>query len=558
MGRAKRPPLGWLVPLLLVGTTALAPPAAAPEPPEVPVLAWRACPAAPQGQASTTGLTCATAVVPMDYERPGAGSFTLALIRRPADDARKSGTLFWNPGGPSDAGTAYLPAAVEGFPAEVKRRYDIVSWDPRGMGGRTTPVVQCFDSAADEEGFMADAPASLPVTSRQMSEMVAFQTRLNERCVQQAGNLLAHVSTADNARDLDLLRQAVGDEKLTYYGTSYGTFLGATYMNMFPDRVRAAVLDGAAFPTAWIPGGLTATRAPALSTFLRVGSDRGMSATFAEFLLQCGRADAKACPFSAGSPGATRAKWAELTRRATARPVDLDGQRADGLSLLVAAQSTLYTVRPVPGFERFPGWAGTAAMLQEAWEESGRTATPIPTPSGTPTTGPSDTRPSAPSASAGGRSPTTAPSAQPYATSVGRQRAVICGESPNPATVDGYAEQARASYARAGHTLWPWAAVCTGWSVKAAHPYSGPWDRAMATPALVVGNTFDPATPYDSSLKTAQELSGSRLLTVDGYGHTELLNPSTCAQGHISAYLMSGALPPEGARCAQDGSPFGG
>ncbi|MCB5167358.1 alpha/beta hydrolase [Streptomyces bambusae] len=489
----------------------------------------------------------------MDYEHPDGAKFSLALIRRKADNTSKDGTLFWNPGGPSDAGTAYLPAAIGGFPAEVRKRYDIVSWDPRGMGGRTTPVVQCFESAAAEERFMAGAPrASLPVTERQMTEFVSFQSRLNQSCVEHGGGLLEHVSTADNARDLDLLRQAVGDEKLTYYGTSYGTFLGATYLNMFPDKVRAAVLDGAVFPTAWIPPASSAARTPAQSTFLRAGSDHGMEATFEQFLTQCGLAGPEACPFAAGSPEQTHKKWNELLRRATANPVKLDGgETADGLALLGTAQSSLYLIRPLSGFDRFPGWAGAAAVLQKAWTASGGTATPT---SSTASFSGSSPRLSPDEPSSSGVS---APEAAGYTTSVGRQRAVICGESPNPRGAAAYAEQARKSYARAGTTPWPWAAVCEGWTARAADPYTGPWDRSADTPVLVVGNTFDPATAYSSSRTTARELPGSRLLTVDGYGHTELLNPSGCAQRHIAAYYVDGTLPAEGTRCAQDVKPFG-
>lgn len=126
----------------------------------MPTITWAACPPAAQGSASTQGLQCATAKVPMDYDEPGAGSFELALIKHPAgDQANRIGTLFWNPGGPSDAGTQYLPASIDGFPSQVQQRFDIVSWDPRGVGGRTTPVVECFDSEDDEGEFLSKGPA---------------------------------------------------------------------------------------------------------------------------------------------------------------------------------------------------------------------------------------------------------------------------------------------------------------------------------------------------------------------------------------------------------------
>ncbi|MFE3187896.1 alpha/beta hydrolase [Nocardia sp. NPDC059240] len=518
----------------------------------VPTLTWQACPAATDGNATTQGFDCATAEVPIDYSNPAGGNFHLAVIRHPATDTgRRLGTLFWNPGGPSDAGTQYLPAAINGFPAEVLSRFDIVSWDPRGMGGRTTPVLQCFDSATAETQFMTGAPPqALPVTDDQMRAFVDFQQRLNTRCTAHAGDLANHVSTADNARDLDLLRQAVGDDELSYYGTSYGTFLGATYLQMFPGHTRAAVLDGAIDPTAWA----TDTTDPDLTTFLRARSDLGMAATFKEFLRQCGLASTTHCAFAAENPEATQAKWDELMRRTAAHPITLDGDTADNLALLTSAQSALYLTTPLPGFGRFPGWPAVGDMIQQAWQASG-TNTPASTPTTTPT--PSATAPT-PSATTPSASATTPPpaAASTYTTSIGRQRAVICGESPSPATVDGYLRGAHTSYTRAGYTPWPWGATCLGWTVHEDNTYTGPWDRAASTPVLVIGNTFDPATAYDSSKAMAAALPGARLLTVDGYGHTELLNPSACAQSHIADYLINGALPAPDTVCKQNKGPF--
>jgi pimeloyl-ACP methyl ester carboxylesterase len=348
----------------VVITATLAPPfgAAAPAVP-VPVIAWQPC-AAPLPQ----GFDCASAVVPMDYAQPTGATFRLALIRHQAQDpGSRIGTLFWNPGGPSDAGTAYLPIAIDGFPEQVRRRFDIVSWDPRGMGGGTTPVVQCFDSAQAERDFLAKTfgdLTSIPVSSPELAQSINARTRLNQRCVRRDGRLMAHVSTADNARDLDLLRAAVGEEKISYYGTSYGTFLGATYINMFPQRVRAAVLDGAVSPRAWAGNDRDART---LTTFLRIGSDHGAADTVKAFMRECGRVGAAGCAFADRSPAATRDKWNKLLARLAARPVTLDGQSVDARSLLAYVQGALDTTRPVPGFERFPGYVAVAQFVQRVW-----------------------------------------------------------------------------------------------------------------------------------------------------------------------------------------------
>lgn len=532
---------GLMLPVAMAPTSN-AFPATVPAPP-VPKLKWQPC-----TEPAQKGFQCATAKVPMDYSQPRGKTFTLALIKYPAQEPdSRIGTLFWNPGGPSDSGTQYLPASVQGFPKQVRRRFDIVSWDPRGMGGSTTPVVQCFNSQEQEEKFFEDATSGLPaipVSSSELARYIDARTAFNKQCVRRNGELLAHVSTADNARDLDLLRQAVGDKKMTYYGTSYGTFLGATYLNMFPNRVRAAVLDGAVAPMAW--AGNNSDAAATLSTFLRVGSDIGSTDTIREFINQCGEVNIASCAFSAGSPWATRRKWTDLLSRlqassVTTAPIDGLDQPVDDRSLLSYISSNIYLLRPLPDFGRFPGWVAVAETLQQVWKASKAQSGAVPTAAA------ASTRPT----TAATRSAT----ASTYITSLGRQLSVICGESPNPATKAAYAEQALTSYRRAGLNGWPFVALCRQWSIKASSPYLGPWDRPTP-PVLVIGNTFDPATPYSSSQRMANQLSNGHLLTVDGFGHTELLNPSRCAQNYVASYLINGNLPPTGTRCAQDSPPF--
>lgn len=522
--------------LALLATTAAA------DAVQVPLLEWEACPAAAEGMASPDGMLCASATVPMDYSEPAGSTFSLALIKAPARNAAdRIGTLFWNPGGPSDSGTAYLPAAIGGFPERVRDRFDIVSWDPRGMGGRTTPVVQCFDSTEAEAAFLAEnLPDGLPVTREELAANAAGRAAFSAACVAKNGDLLAHVSTADNARDLDLLRQAVGEETLSYYGTSYGTFLGATYVNMYPERVRAAVLDGAISPSAWAGG---PGEDIGLSTFVRVGSDFGSATTIRAFMDQCGSVDTTACAFSAGSPVVTREKWAALLKRAEAG-LAVDGQTIDEGDVLTYVGSSIYTIEPVPGFGRFPGWIEVAQFLEELWKAS---AAPEAATAASQSPAPVSASATAPAENSG-----------PYITSAGRQLSVICGESPNPETNDGVSAQIEASYARAGLSPWPLVASCEGWTARAANPYRGPWDNPTPVPVLVIGNTYDPATPLPGSIRLAQELADARLLVVNGFGHTVLINPSTCAQDYIADYLIVGLTPPLGVACTQDRTPFPG
>ena len=505
----------------------------------VPGIKWSACPQTKYNAGDSRQFQCAEALVPIDYDAPQAGNFTLALIRQPARRAgERIGTLFWNPGGPSDAGTEYLPAAIKGFPAEVQDRFDIVSWDPRGMGGRTTPVIQCFDSAATEDAFMSEHfEDSFATAPEEMTAAANARLALNKACIEKSGKLLAHVSTADNTRDLDLLRRAVGEEKITYYGTSYGTFLGATYINMFPEHVRAAVLDGGVSPSAWVgnPG-----EDLSLSTFVRLGSDLGSAAAISAFIDACGAARPQECAFSAGSPQATQVKWNALLQHAKSASLYYEGESIDDGKILSYVASSIYLVEPLPGFDRFPGYKAVAQTLQTLWQvsEGQLPATTSPKDSAAATL----TKDSKPNGS--------------YVTSAGRQLAVICGESPNPETAEADARQAELSFKRAGPSAWPFGASCVGWTQRAAQPYAGPWDKVTEVPVLVIGSTFDPATAFGSSVRLAQELGNARFLPVNGFGHTVLFNPNRCAQRIISDYLVRRQVPPTGSACSDDLPPF--
>jgi pimeloyl-ACP methyl ester carboxylesterase len=305
---------------------------------------------------------------------------------------------------------------------------------------------------------------------------------------------------------------------------------------MFPDRVRAAVLDGAVAPSAWAGN---AGEDLTLSTFIRAGSDFGSAATVRAFLDACGAVDPTACAFSAGSPEATRTRWDKLLDRAKAG-IPFQGDTIDDRAIRNYVGGSIYITQPIPGFDRFPGWPAVAEFLQAVWEAS---------ESDTPSAATTDTPAAAAPAAA---------SPAPYVNSIGRQLAVICGESPNPDTVAAMSAQVLQSYARAGLSAWPFIASCAGWEARATAPYLGPWNNPTPTPVLVIGNTFDPATAFGSSVRMAQELADARLLVVHGYGHTVLMNPSNCAQDHIAAYLIDGTLPPTGAACTQDTPPFPG
>jgi pimeloyl-ACP methyl ester carboxylesterase len=496
---------------------------------QVPHVAWSGCPA---GQPGLTGFRCATIEVPLDYADPGGRKITLGLVEHPAaTQGKPAGTLFFNPGGPDQNGSAYLPALLSGFGSQVVSNFNIVSWDPRGAGGLSTPAVQCFATPADESALISpvDSP---PLTLPQQVKHADLNAQLNQHCTGQDEALLAHVSTADSARDLDLMRQALGQPKLSYYGISYGTLLGATYANMYPDRVGKMVLDGNIYPPTWFSNGKQ------LSSFVRIGSDQATAATLKSFLSLCGKATTKQCAFSAGSPAKTSQKFNTLLDRAgKSAIVAAPGQAPLSESAIVAlTDASLAIVAPAPAIG-VGGWSGLASTLQALWTASSQPA-------------------SAATATAATSAVTTAAAQAPY-TGAEQKLSVICGETPNPTTTAQSIRQADISRQRAGAgaQTWAWTAYCVNWPVKAASAYTGPWNRSIS-PILVVGNTGDPATSYQNSVLTAHLLPGARLVTVQGYGHTELANPSACAQDYIAGYLTKGALPKAGATCQQDATPF--
>src|SRR3954447_5612335 len=194
---------------------------------------------------------CAVAQVPLDYDRPRGEAISIALTRLPATDpTRRLGSLFLTPRGPGGSGVDFvLFAGPPLYTPEARARFDLVGFDPRGSM-RSTPL-RCFDSPEQWPQF---PPAVFPITRAQEQQQIAFDRTLDRACAQRGGPIRDHMSTANAARDLDVLRDLVGDDKLTYAGVSYGSYLGVTYANLFPGRVRALVVDGVLDPIAWSTG----------------------------------------------------------------------------------------------------------------------------------------------------------------------------------------------------------------------------------------------------------------------------------------------------------------
>ncbi len=497
----------------------------------VPPIAWHRCPAG-SAAAMAGGFLCATVAAPLDYRNPSGPKIKLAVVEHVATGSARRGVIFFNPGGPGGPGTVQLPAYIGFWPKELLRGYDLVSWDPRGSGAST--AVQCFPSAAAESAFLGKYSV-FPAGRDQQGAYIRRWREFGRICAARNGALLRHVSTADTARDLNLLRQALRQPKLNYLGLSYGTFLGATYANLFPRRVGRLVLDGNVPPEAWTNGGRPD---PRLSTYLRMGSDEAAARALAAFLRICGQRSTQACAFSAGRPAATTAKWDALLARLRRAPITLGGVAYTYAEIVTSVSTALPYVQPyttpVTGGS-FPGWPQAAQGLQQLW---------------TARNGVAGATRAAPLAAA-------VASDQRYG-GVEQGFAVQCDEAPSP-PASAYAGLQRLVLRRSGviglPDLWSNDEPCATWPLHGQDTYSGPWN-APTSPILVIGNTTDPFLPLRDAIAMTRQLANARLLVVHGYGHTAFLNPSTCASNYMTAYFRTGALPPKRAVCGQNLPPF--
>ena len=480
--------------VLIAGVAALAWPTSAPATPPTPALDWRACPAtSPDEEEFLRPYRCSTIEVPLSYRDPDGQSLELALGLLPAaDPARKLGTLFWNPGGPGGPGQIPPP-----FSDALHQRFDIVGFDPRGVGA-STPL-RCF---ASNEQAIRLLGWDFPITLAQEQRVIDLTRRASQLCARNGGPLLEHMSTGNVARDLDVLRQAVGDERLNYLGFSYGTHLGAVYANLFPDRVRAVTLDAVLDPIEWTTGYPPAGAAAPFS--YRIGSHLGALQALGTFLAACA-SDAR-CAFR--EPGADlKAKYDRLLARLKRRPVEI--QAPDGTPFTVTYQAAVYITQ---GLLSDPA-ASTdlGEFLQAVWVATEGRAPAM--------RGRANVRDAMRESA---RVPRwQVPDDEPYFGFDG-PGGVLHGfrQSVEPVRWPRFARRAD----RDGYPFGsPWIYVslpCATWPASDPDRYAGPWNRPTANPLLLIGNQLgDPATPYDDAERTATRvLANVRLLTLDSFG----------------------------------------
>lgn len=434
-------------------------------------------------------LLCASVLVPLDYAEPDGSAITLALAKRPATAPERLGSLFINPGGPGGSGRGYLG----GFEAEGLERYDIVGWDPRGVGG-STPV-RCFGSADLDRYFSVDVS---PDDAEEERAVLAETSAFGQSCLAQSGELLEHISTQETVRDLDLLRGLVGDPQLHYFGASYGTKIGALYAQLYPAQVGRLVLDGAV--------NISGQEVSQLEGFERaLGNFAAWSAT---------QSDAE------NRLGASRAEVLQQIRRV------LDGLDANPLpgadGRVVSQQQGLQGV--LDALYNRGNWPGLAQALTLAGRGDGRNLLAL-----------------ADSGNFRDRDGS-------YGQINYSFPAVRCRDSRESSVVaarrkaEKLVEKAPVLGPLAGPDL-----VCPLWPVPPAAK-EPKITGAGAAPILVLGTTGDPATPYENAVGMAQQLRSGLLVTLEGEGHTAY-GQSDCISGIVRSYLVEGTTPEDGVRC---------
>ncbi|MFD5271549.1 alpha/beta hydrolase [Streptomyces sp. NPDC058335] len=475
-------------------------------------LDWKDCPAPspsqgggdpPEPLPDGTRWQCATMRAPLDWDKPDGDTIGIALIRArsSADAKQRIGSLLFNFGGPGASGVTTLPAAAADY-EKLRGRYDLVSFDPRGVGNSSG--VTCLDAEAMEE--MSEQDDTPDDGADEVEAFLKLRQGYAAACERNSGRVLPHVTTADTARDMDLMRRLLGDDKLHYFGISYGTELGGVYAHLFPRNVGRAVLDGVVDPTVNRMEGALAQA-------------KGFQLAFDHFAAWCVQ---QGCSLG-DSPNDVEVRVIELEAELDDQPLPVDGDRVLTGSLLVDGVSmALYSETAWPALE---------VGLEAAGDRDGTTMLKLA------------------DLLSGQRG-------KAYGGLQDANTAITCADRSDRYTLaqvaDRVAEFEAASPLFGASTLWG-TLQCTGWPVpgKAAYPeVSAPG----APPILLVGNTGDPATPYEGAARMAQALGhGVGVeLTYQGEGHGAYDSKNTCVQNAVDTYLLDGKLPAPATVCEHE------
>jgi pimeloyl-ACP methyl ester carboxylesterase len=446
------------------------------------------------------GFQCGRLTVPVDYNAPTGSTITLALTRRPAGaGADRQGSLVINPGGPGGSGVEYAQAAEKVISKAALEGFDIVGFDPRGVGD--SAPLKCLDRE-QTDAFVAadptpDTAAERAAADRQFRDLAAS-------CARGGGDLLAHVDTASAARDLDILRSALGDRRLFYLGKSYGTFLGATYAELFPRNVGRMVLDGAIDPSL-------------SNEAVSLGQAQGFEQATTAFVADC--AKQPSCPLGA-DPQAGMGRLQDFIAGLDRKPLKSTSDRllTEGLGSLGIA---------------------VAMYDQSSWPVLRQALDAALGGDGSPLLGLSD----AYTERAKDGSYTSNQNTVIYA--------VNCLDRPDKGGIAAAVKSEprfRAAAPTWGAFLAWGEAACAYWpAMGVGKPHSIVAEGSP--PIVVVGTTRDPATPYAWAQGLARQLSDGHLVTYEGDGHTAYMRGSRCIDQAIDRYLLTGTVPQPGLKC---------
>ena len=471
---------------------------------------------------------CATVEVPSDYDEPQGRTTSVAVTRLPAlDQENRIGSVLVNFGGPGGPGVSTLHLLGEDlFDASVRERFDIVSFDPRAVG--TSDPATCFPTAEAEQEFLGSSLA-LPLTRADNGRFLGEAAALGTACTVFGGDRIATASTANVARDMDVLRQRLGDDELTYVGYSYGTLLGATYAALFPDNVRALVLDGTVDPRAWTgpaDGELFGTR---------LRQAEAGTETYGEFVRLCAEAGERCALNALGNPAeVVEDVYAALREEPVEVPVG-DGATVELGYADVVAQ-VFFSMYDTASWPALAGLLAELAVLTDV----------------------------APPAAA--RTLDQGPSLNELLRrlgfledypSIGGGLASLCVDADFPGRPGSYPRKVAELDEQYPHfgLLRGWVGIhCEFIAAQDEDAYTGPWEQTTEEPVLVIGTRFDPATHYGFTAPYASLWPDARMLTVEGWGHTTV-GVSDCADAAIGRYLVT-LEADDGAVCHQDRVPF--
>jgi pimeloyl-ACP methyl ester carboxylesterase len=451
---------------------------------------WKPC----DGSANTE-VECGNIEVPFDYADPDQGSFVLFVKKHnAASPADRIGSMLVNPGGPGFGGSSLADDAQYYFSQDLIDHFDIIAWDPRGTG-ESTPSVDCVDTF--DEYFGLDSP---PETPDEKQELIDASQAFNDKCAENSGTILPYISTQASAQDINSLRLALGEEKVSYFGFSYGSELGTTWATMFPETVRAIVVDGAVDPNA-------------SSTEEGMNQAKGFEGQLSTFLKQCSAKTT--CEFHNG--GNAEAAFDTLVLDIDAEPLEVSKERTPVTQgvLFTAVAQAMYSDYYWPQLSEALSAAqkgdgsGILQLYDDYYQRKG---------DGT------------------------------YGNELEAFLAISCLDDPGASSVedvDSHIEDFITAAPRLGGNF-AYGYSCALWPVKQAAKVT--ITGKGAGPIVVVGTTGDAATPLDSTRKMAQSLEKGILIVVDANQHTGY-GANNCVVKAVDDYLIELTIPTNETTC---------